>query len=118
MPSRENPSGPRPGPVARWIALGPLAVAAGAVVWIWREHGSFIAVGAVVGALIVTHFSLAAPAARPFASLAETARPLVLPLLVAVAVGTFKFSPVVQVLVVGAVLVVAWRLVVVPEAAR
>jgi hypothetical protein len=102
----------------RWIGVGLVAVAVAAILWIWREHGSLILVGVALGALVATHLSVAAPAARPFSSLAETAGPLVLPLLVAVVVGTIRLSPLLQILVSGALLLLAWRLIIVPEAER
>lgn len=51
----------------------------------------------------------------PFVTLARTARPLVLPVLVALAVATSEYSWVVQLLVSAALVVAGWRLIVLPE---
>lgn len=54
--------------------------------------------------------------AEPLLKLARTARPLLLPLFVAVAVGAATQSFLVQLAVAAAVTVAAWRLILVPEA--
>jgi len=57
-------------------------------------------------------------AAEPLLKLARTARPLLLPLFVAIAVGSATQSALVQFLLAAAVTVAAWKLIVVPEAAK
>lgn len=55
---------------------------------------------------------------KPFVTLARTARPLFLPVLVALAVATSEYSVVVQLLATALLVVIGWRLIVVPEAEK
>lgn len=57
-------------------------------------------------------------AAEPLLKLVRTARPLLLPLFVAIAVGSATQSALIQFLVAAAVTVAAWKLIVVPEAEK
>lgn len=83
----------------------------------WRGVG-VILLGLLLGAAILAFPRVALLLARPFVSLLKTFRPLLLPLLVVIAVGTIKWSFVAQVLLSAALLVLAWTLIVVPEAAK
>ncbi len=85
--------------------------------------------GGIAAALIVLGFAIGALfllnpggkatlAAMPFATLAKTARPLLLPLLVALAVATSEYSSVIQLLASAALAVIGWKLIVVPEAEK
>jgi lysophospholipase L1-like esterase len=102
-----------------------------ALLWLGREIGSLLLLGAVAGAgaLLILEpeknatlkravIEKATIAVQPLATLAKTARPLLLPLLVAVAVGAIGLSPVVQFLLAAALLVVAWKLIIAPEAEK
>jgi lysophospholipase L1-like esterase len=114
------------GPGAVVLALGALTWALiGGLLWLGRETVSPLLLGLAAGALllIVSRERTPTPrriagALKPLVSLAKTARPLLLPLLVVIAVGTVKFSPVVQVLAGAILLVLAWRLIVAPEAKK
>jgi lysophospholipase L1-like esterase len=77
-----------------------------------------ILAGLLLGAAILAFPRVALLLARPFVSLLKTFRPLLLPLLVVIAVGTVKWSLLAQVLINAALLVLAWTLIVIPEAAK
>lgn len=82
-------------------------------------HGVMvILIGLLLGAAILAFPQVALLLSKPFVSLLKTFRPLLLPLLVVIAVGTVKWSFVAQVLICAALLVLAWTLIVVPEAAK
>ncbi len=83
----------------------------------WSGVG-VILLGLLLGGAILAFPRTALLLARPFVSLLKTFRPLLLPLLVVVAVGTVKWSFVAQVLISAALLVLAWALIVIPEAAK
>lgn len=57
-------------------------------------------------------------AAAPLVKLAKTARPLLLPLFVVLAIGTVTWSPLIQIPVAAALVVAAWKLIIVPEARK
>jgi lysophospholipase L1-like esterase len=80
--------------------------------------GILILLGIALGAAILVWWPITKLAARPLLSLAKTFRPLLLPLLVVLAVGTVNWSLLAQVLISAALLVVAWMLIVVPEAKK
>ncbi len=79
---------------------------------------AIILLGLILGTAILVWPGVARLVARPFLSLAKTFRPLLLPLLVVIAVGTVKWSPIAQVLISAGLLVIAWTLIVIPEAAK
>jgi lysophospholipase L1-like esterase len=57
-------------------------------------------------------------AAKPLTKLAKTGRPLLLPLLVVIAIGTVSWSPLVQFPVAAGLVVAAWKLIIAPEARK
>jgi hypothetical protein len=75
-------------------------------------------VGIVLGVLIATQPWALKPALQPLLKLAKTFRPLLLPLAVVVIVGTIKLSPLAQILVCAVTVLLAVRLILVPEAAK
>lgn len=77
-----------------------------------------ILLGLALGAAILNWPAAARLAAKPFLSLAKTFRPLLLPLFVVIAVGAVKWSIVAQVAISASLLVLAWTLIVVPEATK
>jgi hypothetical protein len=85
--------------------------------FVWPS-GILLLLGVAIGVAILVWWPIAKLAARPLLSLAKTFRPLLLPLLVVLAVGTVKWSLLAQVLISAALLVVAWMLIVVPEAKK
>jgi hypothetical protein len=78
----------------------------------------FIAIGICLGALIVALPWTVAPFSQPFVKLAKTIRPLLLPLATVAIVGTIKLPPIWQVLIGAAVVLIAVRLILVPEAEK
>lgn len=145
-PGREFPSRPLPGPaeaddsdgagtavgaflsaIAISILLGPATLVAalaglawagiGKLLWLGRDSVSLILLGGAAGVVIlVDPRKKASLALKPFATLARTFRPLLLPLFVVLAAGTSDFSLVVQLPIGAALLVLAWKLIVRPEA--
>lgn len=99
-----------PALVALTVSLGPL-IAIGALLWLGRGTVSPFLLGGLLGALCLLNWRVASLAARPFVTLAKTARPLLLPLLVVVAIGAAPLSLAVQLLLSAALLIVAWRLI-------
>ena len=83
--------GARPGG-ARWRRL----IAIVALLWLGRETVSPFLLGGLLGALCLLNWGVASLAAKPFVTLAKTARPLLLPLLVVVAIGAAPLSLAVQ----------------------
>ncbi len=77
-----------------------------------------ILLGVLLAALLLLHPRNIRHLLRPFRALARTLRPLLLPLMVVLAVGTVKWSVPAQVLTTAALLILGWRLIVVPEAGR
>src|SRR5437899_732876 len=86
--------------VAGLIGAGVLA----AVALIWHQQAWQIEVGVALGLL-------AAFTPQPLTSLGYALRPLALPLVAALAMGTFKMPWPVQVLAGGAGVFAAWRLI-------
>ena len=126
---------PHPGVAARLVPAS--VVAAGVILWIVLPSGGPIVFGAGIGLVAVFSRRLDdwMASARdwlrdvfnpllwfsdtflePIWSLALTARPLVLPLLAALTVGTFEMAGIVQVLAGGAFVLIAWLMVMQPEA--
>ena len=103
--------------LATAFALGPLVPLAFLLGAGW-ESGTPILLGALLAALLLLRPRNIRHLLRPFRALARTLRPLLLPLLVIVAVGTVKWSATTQILVTAALLVLGWRLIVVPEAGK
>lgn len=93
---------------ASWIAIGW-------GLWVFHENGAPIVIGLALGVAILFNREQFSRGAMPFKELIRTFRPLFLPLLVVVAVGTVKFPVVTQVLISATVLVLIWRLIVDPE---
>ena len=78
-----------------------------------------IVLGFALGALVVADpGGRATVFLKPFATLARTVRPLLLLILVALAIATSAYSIVAQLLVTAALVVIGWRLIVVPEAEK
>ena len=91
----------------------------GALLWWGRETVTPFALGVALGVLLLLDpREKASLAAKPFVTLAKTVRPLLLPLLVVIAVGAATFSLTAQLLLSAAMLVLAWRLILVPEAEK
>jgi hypothetical protein len=109
------------------LTLPPAVVGGiGVLLWHAREVGSPILLGAAAGIPLLMLLTRKVPLGHydpppllePLASLLRTVRPLLLPLLVVIAVGTVKLSIPIQ-LIAGLLLVlVSWRLVVAPEARK
>ena len=97
--------------------LAPLALL-GFLLWLGRETVTPALVGLLLGGFIVCYRQLALLAVRPLVTLAKTGRPLLLPLLVVVIVGAVHLSLAVQILLTAALLVLAWTLIVRPEAVK
>jgi len=110
------------------VLLGWTAVALGfltlgwlglySLLWDWGASGSLILLGIALGVLVVLRPTLPRRAVAPVISLIKTFRPLLLPLLVLLAAGTIRFAWPLQVSIAAALLVIAWYLIVVPEARR
>lgn len=99
------------------FALGPLPLLLLLLGVSW-ESGAPILVGLLLATLLLLRPRNVRHLLRPFRALARTLRPLLLPLMVIVAVGTVKWSATAQILITAALIVLAWRLIVVPEAGR
>jgi hypothetical protein len=107
------------------VAVG--AAAAGTALAYAIPRGGFIVLGLGLGLAVlwatavvrrrspVPPAAVLAAASLPFVSLGRTARPLVLPLLTVLAVGTVQMSWAIQVLAGTAVVVLAWFAVIHPE---
>lgn|GEM_PF-1386720 len=112
-------------PLAFIPALAGLTVAAlGWLLWLGSESVSPFVVGFAVGALILALWPTGGAtdgskrAGQTFVTLAKTARPLVLPFLVALVVASSALGTAPQIALAAAALVVAWKLIVLPEAER
>jgi lysophospholipase L1-like esterase len=88
------------------------------LIWLAGETPWPLLLGLAVGALILFLWRTSANTAKPFVSLIKTARPLLLPLLVVLGVGAVQLPPAVQIVISAALLVLAWRLIFLPEAQR
>jgi len=99
------------------FALG-LWVPIGLLIWLAWSIGAPILVGLLLAVLVLLRARNLRHLLRPFVALLRTLRPLLLPLVVIFAVGTVKWSPLAQVLVTAALVLLAWRLIVVPEAGK
>lgn len=80
--------------------------------------GFFVIVGLLLGLLIVCERMALLPAALSFAAPLRALRPLFLPLVAVLAVGTIALSPVLQLLICAALLPLAWWLILLPESRR
>jgi hypothetical protein len=80
--------------------------------------GFFVIAGLLLGLLVVAGRRALLPAAAPFTALLEAIRPLFLPLVSVLAVGTIALSPILQLLLCAALLLVAWHLILLPEGRR
>lgn len=132
-PAAEEESGLSPGLVVALVLaallLGPalvaLAVACappillGALLWWGRETFTPFLLGGALGVLFVANpRGIPSLAAKPFLTLARTLRPLLLPLLVVIAVGAVTFSLAAQLLITATLVVLARRLILVPESKK
>ncbi|HYP55211.1 MAG TPA: GDSL-type esterase/lipase family protein, partial [Solirubrobacterales bacterium] len=124
------------GPLAtlRGLLLSPLSLlpalvglagaALGWLLWLWRESVSPYLLGFAAGALVLTAWSRREGGGEPrlsgqtFVTLARTARPLLLPVLVALLVATSESPQLLRFAAAAALLVVTWRLIVQPEAKK
>jgi lysophospholipase L1-like esterase len=104
------------------VALLWLSIAVGLwapitfLVWLTWDAGAPIVVGVLLAVLLLAYPQNLRHLSRPFRALVRSLRPLVLPLAVVIAVGAVKWSPLVQVLISATLMLLAWRLIVVPEA--
>lgn len=99
------------------FALSPL-LPVGYLVCLGWDSGSPILLGLLLATPLLFQPSNIRHLLRPFRALARSLRPLLLPLMVILAVGTVKWSPPVQILITAALLLIGWRAIVVPEAGR
>jgi hypothetical protein len=134
---------PPPEPVFRpdrtsrsWLVVPVIVLAAGVILWIVLPNGGPIVLGAGAGLLAVfsarLHDWLAStgrrlrdrlrplsrisePITEPIESLVLTARPLILPLLAALTVGTFELAWPLQILAGCLFVLIAWFVVIHPE---
>lgn len=107
-----------PGALAIWL------------LWLGRDSVTPLILGLAAGVLLLVALRHWRPASSmlksepvrkrvgPLLSLAKTVRPLLLPLLIVIAVGAANLPLVVQVLLGAVLVVLAWRLIIAPEAAK
>jgi lysophospholipase L1-like esterase len=115
FPQRTFPA--RPDPVVEQEG-GPTIDLGAAWDWFWNVLGTtvLLLLGIAVGVVLVSRCFWKPPRRAPLADLARTARPLLLPVLVVLAVGTIRFAAPVQIAVLALIVLVGWRFVLRPSA--
>lgn len=110
FPQRTFPA--RPDPVLKEEGGSTIDLGA-AWNWFWNLFGTtvLLLVGVGVGILLISRCFWKPPRRAPLADLTRTARPLALPLLVVLAVGTIRFSAPVQIIILALIVLLGWRFV-------